>query len=102
MAQLILGEKLKDMNIIVVKRKGHREKYDERKVYASAYAASLNAHLSEQEAEKIAEDVCKKVNAWVEGKHEITSKQLEEHIIKLLEKHNRDAAFLYETHLDLS
>ena len=87
---------------IVVKRKGHKEKFDERKVYASAYAASLNAHLSEAEAEKIADDVTKKINAWIDGRQQITSKELEQNIIKILDKHNHDASFLYETHLDLS
>jgi transcriptional regulator NrdR family protein len=90
------------MSSIIVKRKNKKQKFDERKVYASAYAAAMNAHLSEKESEKIADDVCKKIDSWLKGKHTITSEELSKKITKLLEKHNMDAAFLYETHLDLS
>jgi len=46
--------------IHIVKRRGHKEEYDERKVYASAYAACLNVHLGEIEAEEIATKVKRK------------------------------------------
>ncbi len=49
----------------VVKRKGHTQPYDEKKVYASCYAAALNCHYSEEAAEKIADKTTKKINAWM-------------------------------------
>ena len=87
----------------VVKRKtGHQELYDERKVYASVYAACKNAHLSDQEAESIADNVTKDVNDWVKGKAEVDYKQIFEQVTKSLAKQNEDASFLYETHMDVS
>ena len=86
----------------IVKRKGHKEEYDEKKVYASAYAACKNAHLSDQEAESIADKVMKDVNDWVTGKTEVDYKQIFDQLTKSLAKHNEDASFLYETHMDVS
>lgn len=85
-----------------MKRSGHRESFDERKVYASVYAACLNAHLKEQECESIAEQVTEKVKEWISTKKEVDSKKISEQVFKYLEQENSDAAFLYKTHLDLS
>lgn len=86
----------------IVKRHGHKEEYDERKIYGSAYAAGLNVHLSEKEAENIAEKVVKDVNGWIKGKREVNSREIFEEVKKSLAKYNRDASFMYETHLDVS
>lgn len=86
----------------IVKRRGHKEEYDERKVYASAYAACLNVHLSETEAEEIATQVAKEVSLWVDGKTEMTSQEIFDQIKEELARKNKDAAFMYETHRDVS
>lgn len=86
----------------IVKRRGHKEEYDERKAYASSYAACRNAHLSEKEAESIADKVTKDIENWIEDKDEVDSKQIFEEVTKSLAKYNKDASFMYETHLDVS
>lgn len=86
----------------IVKRRGHKEEYDERKVYASSYAACRNAHLPEKEAESIADKVTKDIENWIEDKDEVDSKQIFEEVTKSLAKYNEDASFMYETHLDVS
>lgn len=86
----------------VVKRQGHKEKYDQKKVYASVYAAVLNCHYSEKPAEKIAAQVTKKVNTWIRKKSSITSSNIRDQIIKnLSELKDRHIALMYKHHLDI-
>ena len=86
----------------IVKRKGHLEKYDDRKVYGSCYAACSAAGMSEKECEATAETVTKDVNKWVKAKKNVKSSEIFRLVSKLLKKHNKEVAFLYETHLDVS
>src|SRR3989338_6378715 len=87
----------KKAELHMVKRKGHKEIYDERKVYGSCYFACRNAHLSEIESEKIANKVTKAITKWVMKRKMITSDQIFKNLIFALKKYNEDAAFLYET-----
>ncbi len=86
----------------VVKRKGHNETFDVKKVYASVYWASRSAHVGEQEAEKLAEAVSKKLNAWIRGKKVVGSKDIFRQVCVELAKRNADAVYMYRTHLDVS
>lgn len=86
----------------IVKRKCHREIFDERKVYASCYAASISAHLSKREAEIICEKISKDIKSWIKTKKNVTSTQIFKHVIKLMKSYDKNAAFMYETHRDIS
>ena len=86
----------------IVKRAGHTELYDERKVYGSCFFACRNAHLSEKEAEEICSKVCKAITKWVGRQKIVSSKDIFNILTQELKKHNEDAAFLYETHRDIS
>lgn len=86
----------------IVKRKGHSEVYDERKVYGSCFFACRNAHLSEIEAEAICSAVSSQVTRWIKQKKVVSSNEIFRMIIEELGKHHQDAAFLYETHRDIS
>ena len=86
----------------IVKRKGHTELYDERKVYGSCFFSCRNAHLSQQEAEKICSKVSAAVTKWAKKEKIILSNDIFEVLIKELKKYDEDAAFLYETHRDIS
>ena len=86
----------------IVKRKGHKEAFDPRKVYAAAYAACRNAHLSEMLAENIAETVQKRLEEWVDEKTEVGSDEIFRETISVLKELHPDAAFLFETHRDIS
>ena len=86
----------------IVKRKGHTELYDERKVYGSCFFACRNAHLSEKEAEEICSKVCAEAAKWLKAKKIVASSQIFRFLTKELKKYNEDAAFLYETHRDIS
>ena len=86
----------------IVKRKGHTEIYDERKVYGSCYFACRNAHLSEKESEEISSKVSKEVTKWMGRQKVVSSQDIFKLLMQELKKHNEDAAFLYETHRDVS
>ena len=92
----------KTTKLCIVKRKGHCEIYDDKKVYGSCYFACRSSHLNEKESESISNKVCKSVNKWVKSKKEVSSNTIFRHITKELKKYNKDAAFMYETHRDIS
>ncbi|MBI4181765.1 MAG: hypothetical protein HY520_02250 [Candidatus Aenigmarchaeota archaeon] len=86
----------------VVKRRGHKERFDERKVYASCYAACLSSHLHHRDAEKVAARVTARIRQWIDGKPLVTADDLFQEVGKHLAALNRDAAYMYRTHRDVS
>lgn len=86
----------------VVKRAGKLEKFDERKVYASCYSACLSTHMDKKEAEKICSKITNEIKKWIKPKKTVTSDQIFKQQIKLLKKHDKDAAFMFETHRDVA
>jgi transcriptional regulator NrdR family protein len=86
----------------IVKRKGHTEEFDERKLYASVYAACMTLRMSDEEAESISHMVTDEVKEIIKDKKELTSSALQDEATKILKKYHPDAAYLYETHKDLS
>lgn len=86
----------------IVKRKGHSEIYDERKVFGSCFFACKNAHLSDNEAEAISENVAAKVTKWIKERKVVSSNEIFRFMTNELKKHNEDVSFLYETHRDIS
>lgn len=89
-------------HMLLVKRHGHLEHFDVKKVYASVYAATLNAHYSEKDAEMIASQVSKNVHKKACTKKSIDSKDIKLEVIHELNQVDKDIAFLYETHLDIN
>ncbi len=86
----------------IVKRHGHTERFDERKVYASCYAACLSSHVEHRHAEKICEVVVQGIKKWIAKKKEVNSHDISQETAKLIRKHNKNVAFMYETHRDIS
>jgi transcriptional regulator NrdR family protein len=87
----------------IIKRSTNKcEGYDERKVYASIYAACYVVHMHQKTCEKIAHTVAKKITKLVHKMKEVASKHVAHTIIKELRKCNKDAAFMYETHRDIA
>ena len=89
--------------VCVVKRGGKNvcHAYDERKVYGSVYAACSVVGEPEQACEKVADAVARSVSASVRRRREISSDKIAQHVARELRKHNRHAAFMYETHRDI-
>jgi transcriptional regulator NrdR family protein len=86
----------------IVKRQGKDEKFDERKVYATCYSACVSAQIHKQDAEKICEKVTKEIKTVNKSRSIINSNTIFRQMIKAIKKHNKDAAFMYETHRDIS
>lgn len=86
----------------IVKRRGHTELFDERKLYASIYNALLAVRESDSEAELVSAKVVSHVNDWLSSKHEVTSKDILHQATKHLQAYNDDAAYLYLHHRSLS
>lgn len=82
----------------IVKRAGHNEEYDVRKLYASVYAACLTVREHPGSAELIAAEVCKKIDAWLTHKHEVTSNDIRAQAAKHLSAINPDAGHMYLHH----
>lgn len=82
----------------IVKRGGHSEAYDVRKLYASIYSACLSVREHPGSAELIAEEVVREVEAWLHHKHEVTANDIRLQAAKHLKAINPDAGHIYVTH----
>ena len=60
----------------IIKRRGHKQKFDERKLYASIYAGCLSANIEKEEAAATSNLVVRELNRWLDEKKEITSNQI--------------------------
>jgi len=80
----------------IVKRAGHTEKFDQRKLYASVYAACLAVRVSVREAELIADQVTSDVINDMSSKYEVTSKDIFTRCYKFLAMYNEDASYIYK------
>ncbi len=85
----------------IVKRGGHSETFDVRKLYASVYSVCLSVRTPEGEAELIADRVVKHVSQWLKPKHEVTAHDIRVVATKHLKAYNSDASYLYSVHRSL-
>ena len=88
-------------DIHVIKKKGHIEVFEDKKIFTAVYESCLNAHLSKEKANGIAKKVTNELKKRIKGR-EVRSDFLFKNVIEILKKHDKDAAFLYETHRDVS
>ena len=83
----------------IVKRRGHRENFDERKLYASIYGATEAAFCDEASCERLAGDVTEKVKGWLKGKKSVDSSEIHERVRAELDTRNEEISFFYDRHL---
>ena len=69
----------------IIKRHGYKQKFDEKKLYASVYSSALNAHHSQEIAEKIASNITQKINKWISSRAEISSHEIFKKVKKMLD-----------------
>lgn len=86
----------------VIKKTGRKEKFQERKLFKSVYNACIGASVDRSESLRISKDVMNSVKIIIGKDKEIQSKQLFNHVKRILSKHNKYCAFMYETHRDVS
>jgi len=82
----------------IVKRRGHTEPYDSRKVYASVFAACLSVREPAGSAELVADKVVEDVNHWIQKKHEVTANDIRRQAAKHLNVYNPDAGYMLLHH----
>lgn len=87
---------------LVVKRKGHKQEFDPKKLYASIYSACIALRMREGQAELIADNVSKDITDELANNSSIDSKELISMVVESLEQYDSDAAFLYRSHRDIS
>ena len=85
----------------IVKRRGKREKFDERKVYASIYSACMDCDLSPQEAERISDSITRHVEKFIEGRKKVNTTEIFGFVIQRLAKEHEAVAFMYQTHREV-
>ena len=86
----------------IIKRDGHEEIFKKEKVYQSVYESCLNAHHSKETANEIAEKTINDMMKNLKRKTMVKSDYIFKLISTLLEKYDKDVAFLYETHRDIN
>ena len=82
----------------IVKRRGHTEAYDERKLYAAVFSACQSVREPSGSAELIADKVVSDINEWMGNKHEVTSNDIRANAALHLKAYNPDAAYIYLHH----
>ena len=87
--------KVKKLDNHIVKRKGHTEVYDERKLYASIYASCMAVRETDEASELIADRVVKELAGWINDKPEVTSHEIRIHAAHHLKAYHPDAAQIY-------
>ncbi len=88
--------------MLIVKRKGHTEKFDQRKLYASVYAACLTLVMAEEEAELISLKVMQNVIDELKDQNEVNSSTIYEIAHRELETFHPEAAYMYANHYDVN
>lgn len=86
----------------VVKRKKHTEHFQRDKLEKSVMSACLSVKEYAGSAELTAKQVCDQVEAWLEDKLEVTSRDLRIATGRFLEPYNPSAAVVYVSHMEVN
>ena len=85
----------------VIKRHGRTEAFDERKLFASVYAAGLATRVVEEKCEQIADKLCKEIKKWLKSNTNVTTDNMFEHAYEILQNLDARVALMYKTHRDI-
>ena len=85
--------------VLVVKRRGYTENFDERKLYASVYAACASAHYQELQCEKTAGEVSEKITGSIKHMKTISSLDIRKMVEKELKIVDKNLPPFYMIHL---
>ncbi len=83
-------------------RQGACYPYDEKKIYGSVYGACYSVLMGERECERVSGEVSRAVTKHLVKRKSVSSEQIAKMVVKELKKRNPHAAFMYETHRDIS
>ncbi len=85
----------------IIKRRGKTEPIDEKKVYASVYAACMDCALGENRSEAIAQEITAMVRNFVHDKKELNTSEIFGFVLQKLARISEPAAFMYQTHREI-
>jgi transcriptional regulator NrdR family protein len=85
----------------IVKRRGKTEPFDEKKIYASVYAACMDCALGENKSEAIAQTITQEVKKFIKDKKEINTSEIFGFVLQKLAHISEPVAFMYETHREV-
>ena len=86
----------------IVKRLGHEEDFEEKKLYKTIYNACILSDMSRVECVKLSKKVIKDVKKDLKNRKTVTSNHIFLSTTKILKRYNKDASFMYKTHRDVS
>jgi len=89
------------MTSTVVKKKGHEEKFSEAKLRRTVVNACAAAHMGRDACSQTAKKVVAEIKSWVMKEKAVTSDEIFRRASKALKKHDKNAAYMYETHRDI-
>lgn len=92
----------KEKELHIVKRKGHKEKFDEKKAYGSVYWACKTTGMHEKKCEIISSEILKEVKKWIKNKPAVSSDDIFKIVGEKLKKHDKHVAYMYSTLRDIS
>jgi len=87
---------------IVVKRRGKKEAFDEKKLYASVYSACMDCSLGEKKSDEIARVVTQETMKSLLNRNEVNSTEIFGFVLQKLARISEPAAFMYQTHRDIA
>jgi transcriptional regulator NrdR family protein len=87
--------------VTVVKRRGHKENFNEEKAYASVYSACMECSLGVQKCEDVSQHIMTELKHFLKTRKEVNSTEIFGFILQKLAKISEPAAFMYETHREL-
>lgn len=85
----------------VIKRKGQKETFNQKKIYNSVLAACRTLRIPDEEGETIAQMVSHDAHEQFKLSPEVQRHAVHKTVVVLLEKYNTDVAFLYDKHKEL-
>ncbi len=85
----------------VVKRKGKKEAFDEKKLYASIFAACQECGMENEKSEHVAGKIVHELEAHLRGRHEVNSTEIFGFVTEKLARMNEAVSFMYQTHREL-
>ncbi len=88
----------------ICNKQGKKEEFDERKLYGSVYRPAREAGYSKDDAQELANGVCEDIVKWLEDHEDrfMTSEEIREKVVEVLEERDDDVAFLYDKFLDIN
>ncbi len=93
---------MKKKKATIVKTNRTKEAFNNKKLYASIYSSCLSAQLPKKECQRIAKKIYADVVKILSKQQCLLSEEVSATVTKAMAKHQKELAFMYKTHKDLS